>query len=231
MDPPLPDGSRADGGLIAMLDPLMRRFIDPPFGRAGACLAARHVPANAVSLAGLAIGLFVLPCLAYRQYEAALVIVFVNRLLDGLDCAIARAAGATAFCGYLDIVCDAVFYAAVPLGFALADPGYGLWVALLLASFVCTMTSFLARAIVAAQRGEADGGARGQKSFFHAAGIVEGTETIAAFALFCLFPTQFPLLAGLFAALCLWTAFARVLECARSEKAARAEGHSGNRAA
>jgi phosphatidylglycerophosphate synthase len=35
---------------------------------------------------------------------------------------VARRTGLSDFGGYLDIVCDFVFYAAVPLGFALADP-------------------------------------------------------------------------------------------------------------
>lgn len=201
-----------------MFDPAMRPLVGPPLERAGTWLAARRVSANAVTLTGLAIGLLVLPSLAYQQYEAALVVILANRLCDGLDGAIARRTGPTAFGGYLDIVCDAVFYAAVPLGFALADPRNGPWAALLLATFVCTMTSFLGRAIVAAKRGEVDDGARGRKSFFYAAGIIEGTETIAAFVVFCLLPSHFPLFAGIFSALCLWTVVARVLECARSER-------------
>ncbi|HMH96607.1 MAG TPA: CDP-alcohol phosphatidyltransferase family protein, partial [Bradyrhizobium sp.] len=121
------------------------------------------------------------------------------------------------FGGYLDIVCDMAFYAAVPLGFALARPANALWAALLLASFVCTAASFLGRAVMAVERGEADDGARGKKSFFYAAGIIEGSETILAFVLFCLFPTAFAWLAGLFAALCFWTAAARVVAAFRSE--------------
>ena len=85
------------------------------------------------------------------------------------------------------------FYAAVPLGFALASPANAVWAALLLASFVCTAASFLGRAVMAVERGEADDGARGRKSFFYAAGIIEGTETILAFVLFCLFPDGLPL--------------------------------------
>ena len=112
-------------------------------------------------------------------------------------------ASPTAFGGYLDIMCDMAFYAAVPVGFALASPVNALSAALLLASFVCTAASFLGRAVLAAQRGEADDGRRGRKSFFHAAGLIEGSETIAAFVLFCLFPGAFPWLAGLFAALVL----------------------------
>jgi phosphatidylglycerophosphate synthase len=194
-----------------MLDPLLRRWIDPSLNRAGAWLARRDMSANAVSVAGLAIGLAAVPLLAWGRYEMALVVILLNRLIDGLDGAIARQKGTTPFGGYLDIMCDMGFYAAVPIGFALAQPDNALWAALLLASFVCTASSFLGRAVLAVQRGEPDDGARGRKSFFHAAGLVEGTETIIAFVLFCLFPAAFPLLAGLFAALCFWTAAARVI--------------------
>jgi phosphatidylglycerophosphate synthase len=193
-----------------MLDPLLRRWIDPSLNRAGAWLARRDISANAVSLAGLAVGLATVPLLAWGHYEMALLVILLNRLMDGLDGAIARHKGTTPFGGYLDIMCDMGFYAAVPLGFALARPDNALWAALLLASFVCTASSFLGRAVLAVQRGEPDDGARGAKSFFHAAGIVEGTETIIAFVLFCLFPAAFPWLAGIFAILCFWTAAARI---------------------
>jgi phosphatidylglycerophosphate synthase len=198
-----------------MLDPLLRRWIDPSLNRAGAWLAGRDMSANAFSVAGLAVGLAAVPLLAWEHYEMALLVILLNRLIDGLDGAIARHQGPTAFGGYLDIMCDMGFYAAVPVGFALAGPDNALWAALLLASFVCTASSFLGRAVLAVQRGESDDGARGRKSFFHAAGLVEGTETIIAFVLFCLFPTAFPWLAGLFAGLCFWTAAARVVDAKR----------------
>lgn len=195
-----------------MLDPLLRRWIDPSLNRAGAWLARRDMSANAFSLAGLAVGLTVIPLLAWGHYGMALLVILLNRLIDGLDGAIARHKGTTPFGGYLDIMCDMGFYAAVPIGFALAQPGNALWAAVLLASFVCTASSFLGRAVLAAQRGAPDDGARGLKSFFHAAGLVEGTETIIALVLFCVFPAGFPWLAGVFAGLCFWTAAARVLE-------------------
>ena len=194
-----------------MLDPVLRRWIDPPLDRAGAWIAARGISANAVSLAGLAIGLSSVPLLAFGHYGLALWVILVNRLLDGLDGAVARHGRPTALGGYLDIVCDMAFYAAIPLGFALARPENSVWAAVLLASFVCTCASFLGRAVVAVGRGEPDTGARGRKSFFHSAGLMEGTETILAFILFCLLPTAFPWLAGIVALLCFWTAAARVL--------------------
>lgn len=198
-----------------MFDPVLRRLIDPPLNRIGAWLAGQGVSANGASLAGLAIGLLAVPALALGRYDLALLAILLNRLVDGLDGPIARQGKPTPFGGYLDIMCDMAFYAAVPLGFALASPGNAVAAAALLASFVCTGASFLGRAILAAQTGEADDGKRGRKSFFHAAGLIEGSETIAAFWLFCLFPGAFPWLAGLFAALCFWTAAARVLEAYR----------------
>jgi phosphatidylglycerophosphate synthase len=150
--------------------------------------------------------------LAFGQYGLALLAILLNRLFDGLDGAVARHSRPSAFGGYLDIVCDMVFYAAVPVGFALAWPANAVWACLLLASFLCTSATFLGRAILAAQRGEPDAGARGRKSFFHSAGLIEGSETIFAFVLFCLFPSVFPWLAGVLALLCFWTAAARVIE-------------------
>lgn len=201
-----------------MLDPVLRRWIDPTLDRTGASLAARGASANLLSLTGLAIGLSAVPLLAFGQYGAALVVILLNRLLDGVDGAVARHSQTTAFGGYLDIVCDMAFYAAVPLGFALAQPENAVWAALLLASFVCTCASFLGRAVLAAGRGEPDQGARGPKSFFHAAGLMEGTETIVAFVLFCLLPGAFPWLAGAVSALCFWTAAARVAETFRDDR-------------
>ena len=195
-----------------MLDPLLRRWIDPPLDRAGGWLAARGASADAVTVTGLAAGLVALPLLAFEQYGMALAAIALNRLLDGLDGAVARHTRSSPYGGYLDIFCDMVFYAAVPFGFALARPDNAIWAALLLASFVCTCASFLGRAVLATGRGEGDTGRRGRKSFFHAAGLMEGTETLLAFVLFCLLPDLFPWLAGLVAALCFWTAVARVIE-------------------
>ncbi|MFO1158396.1 MAG: CDP-alcohol phosphatidyltransferase family protein [Reyranellaceae bacterium] len=199
-----------------MLDPLLRRLVNPPLDRAGAWLAARGVQANAMTFIGLGVGLLAVPLLAVEAFDAALLVILLNRLIDGLDGPTARhGRGATPFGGYLDIMCDMVFYAAVPIGFALASPANALWAALLLGSFVCTASSFLGRAVLAAQRHESDDGRRGRKSFFFSAGLIEGSETIFAFVLFCLLPAHFPWLAAVTAVLCFWTAAARILEAIR----------------
>lgn len=194
-----------------MLDPLMRRLVDPPLDAVARVVARSGVSANQLTLAGLAVGLVSVPLIAYGLFLEALVVILINRLFDGLDGAVARIRGATGLGGYLDIVCDMVFYAAIPVGFALYSPANGLWATLLLASFICTGATFLGHAILAAQRGEPRDNQRGQKSFFHSAGLMEGTETILAFLLFCLFPGAFSVLAGMVAVLCFWTAAARVM--------------------
>jgi len=198
-----------------MFDPILRRWIDPPLDRAAQWCAQRGARANTVTLLGLAIGLCAVPLLAFDQYGWALIVILLNRVIDGLDGALARRNALNPFGGYLDIVCDMAFYGAVPLGFALARPENAVWAALLLASFMCTAASFLGRAILAVQRREADDGRHGRKSFFYSAGLIEGSETIAAFVLFCLLPHLFPWLAGLLAGLCFWTAAARVVEAYR----------------
>ena len=198
-----------------MLDATMRRIIDPPLDRIGRRLAAAGVSANAVTLAGFAVGLLAIPLLAAEWYGLALAAVLVNRLADGLDGAVARHTTLTDFGGYLDIVCDFIVYAGVAFGFALARPENAVPAAFLILSFVGTGTTFLAFAIMAAKRGLSSE-ARGRKSLFYLGGLTEGTETIVVFAAFCLFPSAFVPLAYVFGALCWLTTAARVVTARRS---------------
>ena len=193
----------------------MRRLIDPPLDRMGRRLAAAGVSANAVTAAGFAVGLLAVPCLALQWYGAALAVILLNRLGDGLDGAVARRTRLTDLGGYLDIVCDFVFYAAVPFGFALARPENAVAAAFLIFSFAGTGTSFLAFAILAAKRNLTTE-AQGRKSLYYLGGLTEGTETIAVFIAICLFPAWFPPLAYLFGALCWLTTATRVLSARRS---------------
>ncbi len=193
-----------------MLDPFVRRLIDPPLDRVGAWLARRGVGANTLTATGLVVGLLAVPLLATQHYLWALAAILANRLLDGLDGAVARRTALTDFGGYFDIVADMVFYAATVLGFALAEPANAIWAALLLTGFMGTGASFLAWAAVAAKRGETTD-VRGRKSIYYSAGIVEGTETVLFFVAMCLWPATFAWLAAIFAALCLWTTAARLI--------------------
>ena len=193
----------------------MRRIIDPPLDRMGRRLAACGISANAITVVGFAVGLLAIPCLAAQWYGVALAAILVSRLADGLDGAVARHTTLSDFGGYLDIVCDFIVYAGVAFGFALARPENAVAAAFLILSFVGTGTSFLAFATLAAKRGLASD-ARGRKSLYYLGGLTEGTETIAVFVAFCLFPDAFPLLACVFGALCWVTTGARVVTARRS---------------
>lgn len=192
-----------------MLDGVARRVIDPPLNAAGRRLAAAGVTADGVTTAGLVAGLGAAVAIALHAPLVGLVLIGFSRLLDGLDGAVARASAKTDRGGYLDIVFDFIFYGAVPLAFAVADPAMAVPAAVLLFAFYVNGASFLAYAIFAAKRGLETRG-RGDKSLYFTAGLAEGTETIAVFVAMCLWPAGFAVLAYGFAALCLVTAAARI---------------------
>lgn len=191
-----------------MFDAKLRPLIDPPLNRLGSALARRGVTANAITFLGLALGLAGAAAISGGYFGAGLGLILANRLLDGLDGAVARANGPTALGGYFDIVADFAFYVSVPLGFGLVDPANTQAALVLVASFVLTGVSFLAYAVIAAERG-ARTDAHGRKSFFYSTGLAEGSETIAAFIAFALFPAWFVPLAYAYAALCVLTVFQR----------------------
>jgi phosphatidylglycerophosphate synthase len=192
-----------------MFDALLRPLIDRPLDAAGRTLARRGITANSVTLGGALIGLGAALAIGNSHYGLGLLLITLNRLLDGLDGAVARATQRSDAGGYLDSICDYLFYAAVPLAFAWANPAHNaLPGAALLASFVLTCASFLAFAAIAGQRGLASS-AQGQKSFFYSRGLIEGTETIACFIAMTLWPANFPMLAWTFAGLCVLTAAQR----------------------
>lgn len=206
-----------------MLDGVMRRIVSPPLDVAGAALAARGVTANQVTLAGLAAALAMVVAIAGGHLLLALACLMLSRIADGLDGAVARHAGLSDLGGMLDIVCDFAFYAALPLGFALADGRDAVPATVLLASFYLNAASFLGFAALAAKRGM-ETTIRGPKSLYFTTGLAEGTETIAAFVAMLVWPGWFAALAYGFAALCLVTCIARVL-LARKVFATGAAGH------
>jgi phosphatidylglycerophosphate synthase len=182
----------------AALLPLQRRVLRAPAGR----LAALGVTADQITLAGFVIGALSLPALAFGQYGLALVLIGLNRIMDGLDGAVARLTGPTDRGAFLDIALDFVFYALVPLGFALSDPAQNaLPAAVLLAAFVGTGSSFLAFSTIAAKRSlRAD--AYPSKGIYYLSGLTEGAETITLFVAMCLLPDLFSVFAYGFAAAC-----------------------------
>ncbi len=164
-----------------MLDAVLRPLIDPPLNRAGRALAARGVTADAVTLAGLVLGIVAAATIAFGAPGWALLPLAASRIADGLDGAVARASRRTDFGGYLDITADFLFYGAIPLGFVLLDPAANAVAgSVLLLAFYINGASFLGFAILAEKRG-LETGAQGVKNLYYSGGLLEGTETIAFF--------------------------------------------------
>ncbi len=193
-----------------MFDARIRPLIDPPLNAFGKTLAKLGVHANHITIFSLVAGLIAAISIFYAFYITALIFIIISRLGDGLDGAVARATHKTAFGGYLDIVCDFIFYVSVPLAFGFSNPEYLPYALILVASFTLTGVSFLAFASIAAEKGLATK-AHGEKSFFYSTGIAEGTETIIAFILMCLVPQHFIVIATLFAAMCFLTVAQRTV--------------------
>lgn len=191
-----------------MFDAKLRPLIDPPLNAVGRVLAGVGVTANGLTFIGLALGLGGGAAIALGQLGLGLALIIANRLLDGLDGAVARVRGPSDLGGYFDIVADFAFYVSVPLGFGILGAANTLPALVLVASFVLTGVSFLAFAVIAGQRG-ATTEAHGKKSFFYSTGLAEGAETIVVFIAMCLFPAWFGPLAYGYAALCVLTVFQR----------------------
>jgi len=194
-----------------MLDRYVRPWMDPPLDRLGQRLARAGATADGVTLLGLALGVASAGAIALGAFALGLGLLLASRLADGLDGAIARATSKTDFGGYLDITADFLVYGAIPLGFVLHDPdANGAAGALLLASFYFNGATFLGYAILAEKRG-LQTQTHGAKTVYFTGGLLEGTETIAFFAVVCLWPSLFAPLAWVFGGLCFVTGVSRVL--------------------
>lgn len=199
-----------------MFDGAARRILDPWIDRLGARVARLGVSADTVTVAAFLLGLAASGLIAAGFFLYGLALLLLSRFGDGLDGAVARANGRkTDFGGFLDIVLDFAFYGAIPFGFVLADPAANAVPgALLILSFYVNGASFLAYSVMAEKR-RLTTEARGAKSLYFTTGLAEASETLAVFVAACLFPVLFPWLAGIFAAVCFYTALARILEARR----------------
>lgn len=193
-----------------MLDRPAQALLKPLLVHAAAGLLRLGFSANSITWIGFAVGLVGAALIALQGPLAALPFLLLSRLMDGLDGAMARLTHPTDRGAFLDITLDFLFYASVPLAFAIADPSINaLPAAALLAAFIGTGSSFLAFAVLAERRGLRDS-PYPTKGFFYLGGLTEAGETLLIFCAMCLWPTHFALLAWCFAALCTVTVASRI---------------------
>lgn len=194
-----------------MLDKFITPVIKPLLTPVVMLMHKRGITADQLTVVGFLVGLLGVPLLAFEMWYGALVAIALNRILDGLDGALARYANQSSSAGgFLDITLDFLFYAAIPLGFILANPEQNAIAgSLLLATFIGTGSSFLAFAI-AAEKFKLEKPQFKYKSFYYLNGLTEGTETIALFIAFCIWPQHFAVMASIFAIACGITIFTRI---------------------
>ena len=193
-----------------MLDRYATAVIRPAVARLAQAARRAGLGANAITYAGFVLGMLSAALIAWDHPSVGLVVMALSRLCDAMDGAVARLTEATDAGGFLDLTLDFVFYASIPLAFAISDPpANALAAAVLLATFVATGTSFLAFAAIAAKRGLRNLDYP-DKSIYFLGGLAEATETLAFFSAMCLWPRHFATLAFVFAALCALTAGTRI---------------------
>lgn len=193
-----------------MLDKWTAPLIQPLLKKLAKWLQRYGIKPDQVTITGFLVGMTAIPLLVFEQYLFALVAILTNRIMDGLDGALARLNTPSDAGGFLDITLDFIFYSGIVMGFALASPESNAVAAcILIFSFMGTGASFLAYAIMAEKHKLSDPHFN-HKSLYYLGGLAEGTETILLFVLFCLLPDQFPPLALGFAIVCILTTALRV---------------------
>jgi phosphatidylglycerophosphate synthase len=193
-----------------MFDKSIQSILKPAFTSAARVAIKAGLSANAVSVIGFAIGIAAAVAIAMQLYALGAILILLSRIFDGIDGTVARLTQTTDQGGFLDISLDFLFYAAIPLAFACANPTVNaLPAATLLAAFIGTGSTFLAFAAFAEKRGMHSSNLP-DKSFYFLGGLTEAAETIAVFVVMCVWPAYFAVLAYGFAALCCITIATRI---------------------
>ena len=160
----------------------------------------RGVSPNLLSVVALAFGLGAAAAAARGAWGLGLALWIANRVTDGLDGTVARAANRqTDFGGYLDILLDFVVYAAIPLGFAIqsADRLVLLGAVALEGIFFVNACSWMYLSAVLEKRASGARVTGELTTVTMPPALVAGFETVVFFALFYLFPTRVPTLFAL----------------------------------
>ena len=181
-----------------MFDEPTRRFKDAlltPLAR-----GIKFLSPSQLSLIGLLMGVIMFVLLIRQEYMLAFAFWVLNRLFDGLDGLVAREFETQSdFGGYVDIICDFIAYALVPIGLVFGQPTTQHWIALtiLLGTFYVNSASWMYLSAILEKR-NLGATARGEQTTISMpVGLVAGFETIVFFSVFIAAPSYIVYLFGL----------------------------------
>lgn len=171
-----------------------------------------------ISLVGLAVGLATAVLLTQQQVGWGLAGWLLNRILDGLDGAVARTGRQQSdLGGYLDILFDFGVYAAIPLALAVSVPApiNLLAAAFLLSTFYVNSASWLYLSAILEKRRRGAANSGELTTVTMPAGVIGGAETVIFYSAFILWPAQMAWLFALMGLLVIVTIVQRVVWAAR----------------
>jgi phosphatidylglycerophosphate synthase len=192
-----------------MIDDQIRKVTDPLYARTAEALAWRNVRPSQVVLFGFVLSIVAVPAIATGHYLVGLVCIALGRSIDGLGSAVKRQTRASDLGDFLDIALEYIYCAAIPFAFALADPTRALAACFFIFAFTVSAATFLAYSKFAAKRG-LDAKVGGIRGVSHLAGLTDGAEAFIAFAIACIHPEWFGVVAYVFGVVCFVSAGIRV---------------------
>ncbi len=166
--------------------PLKNRLLQPIASR----LADRVHP-GVITLASALFGILAAVAVAEGRFDAGLLAWTVNRILDGLDGAVAREGGRQSdFGGYVDILADFMVYGAIPIGVAIHFATAESWLAtsVMLATFYVNSASWMYLSALLEKRSAGVGKTGEETSIAMPDALVGGTETLLLFTSFLVLP-------------------------------------------
>jgi phosphatidylglycerophosphate synthase len=184
-----------------MLDTVLRRTSEPFLAPLAGRLSGFGMRADAMTLAAFVSGIATAVDIGYRNYLIAVGFLVLRAIIDSLDGPVARREEGGRFGAHLDSVLDIGFSSAIPFAFALAEPNRALAAMFLLLGLTV-------RAGASSTEGD-DSGPLGQLG-----ALVGKTELLIAFALACIFPNWFSMIAYCVGVLCFLAAGGRVAAAA-----------------
>src|SRR6056300_1873620 len=157
-----------------MFDRQIQKYTQKPL-RSIALLFLKFISPNQMTLLGFGFGVLMCVSIVIDQYLIAIIFLFLNRLSDGLDGAMARLKNPTPLGGYLDIVFDFLIYGGFVLSFGITEQNNTFLSMVLLFCYLGTGSTFLAKATILPSLTNQNLNEI-PKSFHYAVGLIEGTE-------------------------------------------------------